>query len=86
MAISGRIHDGVVVEIGFEGRGCVISVAAASKLTDYALHKKVKELVVDLQERLIVELLGIKLGPNRFMCGNLPLIALRRGLRGRHKV
>jgi len=78
IAISGKIVDGRIDEIGFEGKGCALSIAMASKLTEFVLKKKIHE--IDLQESLIAELLGIELGPNRMMCGLLSINALKNAL------
>ena len=76
--ITGRLSGGVIVEIGFEGKGCALSIAMASKLTEFVLKKPVESL--DLSDSLVVKLLGIDLGPNRMMCGKLPITALKNGL------
>lgn len=78
IAISGKIKSGVIDEIGFEGKGCALSIAMASKLTEFVLKKKIEDL--DLSDSLILSLLGIELGPNRMMCGQLPLNALKNAL------
>ena len=78
VVITGRLLEGVIVEIGFEGKGCALSIAMASKLTEFVLKKPVNSL--DLSDSLVVKLLGIDLGPNRMMCGKLSITALNNGL------
>lgn len=78
IAITGTIKDGAIDEIGFEGKGCALSIAMASKLTEFVLKKKISE--ISLEDSLILQLLGIALGPNRMMCGQLPINALKNAL------
>ena len=78
VVITGHIQDGVIVSIGFEGAGCALSIAMASKLTTFVLQKSIFDL--DVHDGLVQELLGIELGLNRMMCGLLSIIALRNGI------
>ena len=41
-----RLNDGIVEEAGFEGRGCAISIASASMMTDILQGKSVDEVRV----------------------------------------
>ena len=74
-----RLEDGRVSEAQFSGRGCVISMASASMLTEEILGKTVEELRA-LQDEDVFEMLGITLGPVRAKCGLLPLRVLQEGL------
>lgn len=74
-----RLKDGRVSEARFSGRGCVISLASASMLTEEILGKTVEELKA-LQDEDVFRMLGITLGPVRARCGLLPLRALQCGL------
>lgn len=38
-----RLEDGVIADVGFEGRGCAISVASASMMTEILKGKTVEE-------------------------------------------
>ncbi len=71
------IKEGGVEEIRFEAKGCAISRASASLLTEYAKHKKIDELK-KLDKAFIINLLEIDLGPNRIKCALLPLEALKK--------
>ncbi len=79
VAVSARIQESIIVEIGFEGAGCVISQATASMLYQEAKGKTVDELLAygatDIQK-----LIGITLGPVRLKCALLPLEALHKGI------
>ncbi len=74
-----RLKDGRVSEARFSGRGCVISLASASMLTEEILGKTVEELEA-LQDEDVFRMLGITLGPVRGRCGLLPLRVLQCGL------
>lgn len=74
-----RLEDGRVCQARFSGRGCVISMASASMLTEEILGKTVEELET-LGEDDVFRMLGITLGPVRAKCGLLPLQVLHEGL------
>ena len=66
-----------VKHIMFTGKGCAISKASASLLTDKAKNGVVSNLR-KLDRTSIIEMLGIELGPNRLKCALLPLEALQK--------
>jgi len=72
-----EISKGTVKNIKFTGKGCAISKAAASLLTDEAIGKQVAELR-NWDKTSIINLLGIELGPNRLKCALLPLEAMHK--------
>jgi nitrogen fixation NifU-like protein len=74
-----RLSGGRVSEARFSGRGCVISMASASMLTEEIQGKSIEELRA-LKDKDVFEMLGIMLGPVRAKCGLLPLRALQEGL------
>lgn len=74
-----RLSDEKVLEARFEGHGCVLSLAAASMLTEEIIGKNIAELKA-LGQAEIFRMLGIELGPVRAKCGLLALQALQRGL------
>jgi len=69
------IQKGKVKEVKFSGRGCAISQASASLLTDYIKGKSIKDLK-KITEKTILELLNIKISPARMKCVLLPLEVL----------
>lgn len=79
IAMSGRFEHGVVKALGFQGKGCVISQATASMLTEYALGKPVSDLMA-LDAQAMQKLIGVPLGPVRLKCALLPLEALQKGI------
>ena len=78
--------DRRVAEVAFSGRGCAISQASASMLTESIVGKTVDELKALTRED-ILDLLGIELGPVRLKCALLSLKVLKAGaygLEGQH--
>src|ERR1700726_1416668 len=74
--------DGETIEeIGFEGRGCAVSQAATSMLTDLVKGRKAVEIAA-LPKEEILEEVGIPLTPVRMKCAILGLgvvkVALNR--------
>lgn len=77
--LMGQIKNGVVLAIRFQGKGCVISQAAASMLTQSVLNKTIQEIMA-LNADFMLNLVGIPLGPMRIKCALLPLEALQKGI------
>jgi nitrogen fixation protein NifU and related proteins len=72
--------DGDTIEsIGFEGRGCAISQAATSMLTELVQGRKASEVAVLPKEELLDEI-GIPLTPIRLKCAILGLGVLKVAL------
>ncbi len=75
-----------IKEVAFSGRGCAISQASASMLTEAILGKSVDE-VKQMGKDDILDMLGIELGPVRLKCALLSLKVLKAGaygLEGQH--
>src|SRR6187431_2186974 len=64
------IADGVVERVGFTGRGCAISQASASLLTDEIKGKPLSE-VAGIRADDLLDLLGIDISPARLKCAML---------------
>lgn len=77
-----RLREGKINEIAFEGKGCIISQAAASILTDLVKGKTVEE-VKELTREDMIDNIGIPIGPMRLKCALLALKVLKRGLYGK---
>jgi nitrogen fixation NifU-like protein len=72
--------DGETIEsIGFEGRGCAISQAATSMLTDLVVGRSAAEVAGLPKEELLDEV-GIPLTPVRLKCAILGLGVLKVAL------
>lgn len=70
-----------VTDIRFEGRGCAISIAAASILTEYAKGKLINELTKFLDEDMLA-LLNVEVSETRKKCALLALYTLKDCLGG----
>ena len=68
-----------VKEVRFKGRGCAISQASASMLSELIEHRSVDELVA-LGKDDVLDELGIPISPARTKCAFLALRVLHRGL------
>jgi nitrogen fixation NifU-like protein len=72
--------DGETIdEIGFEGRGCAISQAATSMLTELVKGRKASEVATLPKDELLEEI-GIPLTPIRLKCALLGLGVLKVAL------
>jgi nitrogen fixation NifU-like protein len=72
--------DGETIdEVGFEGRGCAISQAATSMLTDLVKGRTATEVAALPKEELLEEI-GIPLTPIRLKCAILGLGVLKVAL------
>jgi nitrogen fixation NifU-like protein len=75
-------YDGELVsEIAFSGRGCAISQAAASMLTELVKGASIEEVRALSKDELLDEL-GIPISPARLKCALLPLKVLKAGAFG----
>lgn len=81
ITIELKIVDGVVTEAAFDGRGCAISQASASMMTEEIIGKPLEELRHWSKDD-ILDLLGIEIGPVRLKCALLPLKTLKAGVWG----
>jgi nitrogen fixation NifU-like protein len=64
--------DGRVDEVSFEGKGCAISTAATSMLTD-ELEGMSREELLRLPKDFVLDLLGIDISATRMKCALLGL-------------
>ena len=68
--------DGKVEQIAFDGKGCAISTAATSLLTD-ELSGKSREEILRLPKEYVLELLGIDISATRMKCAMLGLKVIK---------
>jgi nitrogen fixation NifU-like protein len=67
-----KVQEGKIMDVKFEGRGCAISQASASMLT---------EMVKDIDKTDILENIGLtNLGPARVKCALLALKVMKLGM------
>lgn len=72
-------HQKMVTDIHFVGHGCVISIAAASLLSERASGERVPALL-NLTIHDVEELLGFSVPPARLSCAELSLTTLHQAL------
>jgi nitrogen fixation protein NifU and related proteins len=76
-----RVRDGVIEDVMFHGRGCAISQASASLMTE-----RLKGMTLDEARQLskddVLEELGIDISPARLKCALLSLKVLKVGAYG----
>jgi nitrogen fixation NifU-like protein len=76
-----RIQDDKVAEVRFSGRGCAISQAAASMLTEMIDGQPLEDVKALTKDDLLQEL-GVPISPARMKCALLPLKVLKAGIYG----
>ncbi len=76
-----RVKDDVIEDVRFHGRGCAISQASASLLTE-----RLKGMSLDEARKIdkadVLEELGIEISPARLKCALLSLKVLKVGAYG----
>ncbi len=75
-----KFEGNKVSKIKFRGKGCVISLASASILTE-KLKGKTKEEILSLDKDFMLKLLRISLSPTRLKCALLPLEAIQKAIK-----
>lgn len=79
LGLDMQVEGDRVVAVRFQGRGCAISQATASMLSEMIEGKTVQE-VSALGKDDVLEALGIPISPARTKCAFLSLRVLHRGL------
>ena len=76
-----RLEGDRVAEVRFDGRGCAISQASASMLTEQ-IEGATLDALRALKPEDIFEMLGVTIGPARQRCALLALRVLHQGIGG----
>lgn len=79
VSFQGNIKNNTLLEVRFSGKGCVISQATASLLSEYSKGKPIDEILA-LTKDNVLHLIHMELGPTRLKCALLPLQALQEGI------
>jgi nitrogen fixation NifU-like protein len=76
-----ELRDGKVADVRFSGKGCAISQAATSLLTEEIRGKSLEE-VAQIPAEHVVENVGIGISPARMKCATLGLKVLKSAILG----
>ncbi len=79
--IDVKVDDGKIADIKFSGRGCAISQAAVSILTEMVKGHDLSE-VQEITAQDMIDELGIDISPARVKCALLGLKVLKSGTYG----
>ncbi|HTA39629.1 MAG TPA: SUF system NifU family Fe-S cluster assembly protein [Candidatus Acidoferrales bacterium] len=71
-----QVDDGKVSDVRFSGKGCAISQASASMLTEEIKGMKLED-VARLSKDIVLENVGIGISPTRMKCAMLGLRVLK---------
>lgn len=77
-----RLDNDAIKQITFTGRGCAISQASSSILTDLVTGKQIKDIKHISPEDFLEEL-GMELTPARTKCALLSFSTLQKGLQSK---
>ncbi|MDX6545769.1 MAG: nitrogen fixation protein NifU, partial [Gaiellales bacterium] len=64
LSVELQVEDGIVTDVRYNGRGCAISQASASMLSDVVMGKPLDQLA-GISKEDVLEELGIPLSPIR---------------------
>jgi nitrogen fixation NifU-like protein len=76
-----RIRDGTIEDVRFHGRGCAISQASASLMTERLKGMQLEEARKITKDDVLAEL-GIEISAARLKCALLPLKVVKVGAYG----
>ena len=71
-----KVNDGVISDVRFSGKGCAISQASASMLTESIKGMKLED-AAKLTKDAVLENVGIGISPTRMKCAMLGLRVLK---------
>ncbi|NTV22984.1 MAG: SUF system NifU family Fe-S cluster assembly protein [Nanoarchaeota archaeon] len=73
------VSEGRIQDVRFNGKGCAISTASASMLTEKIKNMTVEE-AMKIEREDITEMLGVELSHVRIKCAMLPLKVMKLAL------
>jgi nitrogen fixation protein NifU and related proteins len=71
-----KVDDGVISDLKFSGKGCAISQASTSMLTEAVKGMKLED-AAKLSKDVVLENVGIGISPTRLKCAMLGLRVLK---------
>ena len=79
MEVFLKIENEIIKDISFEARGCAISIAAMSMLSEKVKDKKISE-VKKITDEDVLKMLGMEKETPRIKCALLGIQTLRKAL------
>ncbi len=79
VTVTAKIKNNIVKNLKFESRGCAISVASASKLSEQIKGKSVEE-VLKLDNKFVLDLIVVPISAMRLKCALLSLKAIQKAI------
>lgn len=79
ISITGKVKNGKLISVKFESRGCAISKASASIMTEKFINMDIDEIKKTTPENYL-KLLEIELSPSRIKCALLGYSALKKSI------
>ena len=73
-----RIAKGKIIEVKWEGIGCAITTAAASKLSEYLQGQSLKVVQKMSEEELVRKGVGFEVNSGRSKCLTLPVKVVKK--------
>ncbi len=73
-----RVEEDIMVEAKWKGIGCAITTAAASKLSEWLINKKVNDVKKMSEDELVKDVIGFEVNPGRAKCLTLPVRVIKR--------
>jgi len=74
-----KVVNGIVKSVSHQTRGCAISVAGASILSEFIEGKEIEE-IKKIDKEKVIELMGIEVTPSRLKCALLGFESLKKAL------
>lgn len=71
-----KLEGNVILKVGYQGEGCIISLATASILFEKITNQTTESCTLFTKED-ILNLINLDLGPNRLKCALISLEALK---------
>jgi len=76
LAVDLKVKDDKIVDLKFQGHGCVISQAAMSILSESIIGQTIEKVLL-LKHEEVLKLLGVEVGQRRFKCVLLGLLTVQ---------
>ncbi len=68
-----KVEQGKIVDVKWKGIGCAITTAAASKLSEYLVGKKIEDIRKLGEGELVKKAIGFEINLGRSKCLTLPV-------------